>query len=72
MIKIGLPVVLDSLGMTAQPFLMDGNIAVISFFITGLYPGALWMAYVKDIKSPVLRRYARMASSAAKGAVTEM
>ena len=40
-IKIGLPVVLDSLGMTAQPFLMDGNIAVISFFITGLYPGAL-------------------------------
>ena len=45
-IKIGLPVVLDSLGMTAQPFLMDGNIAVISFFITGLYPGALWMAYI--------------------------
>lgn len=40
-IKIGLPVVLDSLGMTAQPFLMDGNIAVISFLITGLYPGAL-------------------------------
>lgn len=40
-IKIGLPVVLDSLGMTVQPFLMDGNIAVISFLITGLYPGAL-------------------------------
>ena len=32
----------------------------------------LWKPYVKDIKSPVLRRYARMASSAAKGAVTEM
>ena len=31
-----------------------------------------WKPYVKDIKSPVLRRYARMASSAAKGAVTEM
>ena len=46
MIKIGLPVVLDSLGMTAQPFLTDGNIAVISFLITGLYPGALWMAYI--------------------------
>ena len=45
-IKIGLPVVLDSLGMTAQPFLTDGNIAVISFLITGLYPGALWMAYI--------------------------
>lgn len=31
---------------------------------------AAWKSYVKDIKSPVLRRYARMASSAAKGAVT--
>lgn len=31
---------------------------------------AAWKPYVKDIKSPVLRRYARMASSAAKGAVT--
>ena len=45
-IKIGLPVVLDSLGMTAQPFLTDGNIAVISVLLTGLYPGALWMAYI--------------------------
>lgn len=30
---------------------------------------AAWKPYVRDIQSPVLRRYARMASSAAQGAV---
>jgi dihydroxy-acid dehydratase len=32
---------------------------------------AVWRPLVKEVKSPFLRRYARMASSAAKGAVYE-
>ena len=32
--------------MTAYPTSGDGNAAVVSFLITGFYPGALWMAYI--------------------------
>lgn len=43
-IKLGTPVALSHLGMTAYPTSGDGNAAVVSFLITGFYPGALWMA----------------------------
>ena len=45
-IKLGAPVALSHLGMTAYPTSGDGNAAVVSFLITGFYPGALWMAYI--------------------------
>ena len=45
-IKLGTPVALSHLGMTAYPTSGDGNAAVVSFLITGFYPGALWMAYI--------------------------
>ena len=45
-IRLGLPEVLNLVGMSAYPSLPDGNMALISFFITGLYPGAVWMAYI--------------------------
>ena len=42
----GVPWALSRAGLTASPVMSDGNDALLSFFFTGTYSGALWMAYI--------------------------
>ena len=42
----GAPWALGRAGLTFFPAVSDGNSALLSFFFTGAYSGALWMAYI--------------------------
>lgn len=42
----GVPWALGRAGLTFFPAVSDGNSALLSFFFTGTYSGALWMAYI--------------------------
>lgn len=42
----GVPWALGRAGLTVSPAVSDGNDALLSFFFTGTYSGALWMAYI--------------------------
>ena len=42
----GAPWALGRAGLTISPAVPDGNDALLSFFFTGAYSGALWMAYI--------------------------
>ena len=42
----GAPWALGRAGLTLFPAVSDGNSALLSFFFTGAYSGALWMAYI--------------------------
>lgn len=42
----GVPWALGRAGLTISPAVPDGNDALLSFFFTGAYSGALWMAYI--------------------------
>ncbi|MDO4242410.1 MAG: DUF418 domain-containing protein [Actinomyces sp.] len=45
-VVIALPIVLTALGMSPYPVMVDGNAAMVDFFIIGTYPGAVWMAFI--------------------------
>lgn len=40
------PAALQSARLSADPSVLDGNYAPTSFFLTGFYPGAVWMAFI--------------------------
>ncbi|RJF41431.1 DUF418 domain-containing protein [Actinomyces sp. 2119] len=45
-VSVGLPALAQELGLTLQPSMGDGNNAVTDFFVTGTYPGVVWMAFI--------------------------
>ncbi|WP_127841628.1 heparan-alpha-glucosaminide N-acetyltransferase domain-containing protein [Actinomyces wuliandei] len=45
-VSVGLPALAQELGLTLHPPMGDGNNAVTDFFVTGTYPGVVWMAFI--------------------------